>query len=199
MNIETVIQALANGEIIILLDEHDRENEGDFVQAAACVTPQSVNFMIRNGRGMVCQAITQAQAQALELPMQAAKNSALHETAFTVSVDYRHETTTGISVFDRAKTIAAVENPATPPQDLARPGHIFPIIAQEGGVLQRRGHTEASVDLVRLAKRGQSAVICEILNEEGASANMKELRMLAEKHELSMIHIRELVDYLERA
>ncbi len=197
MSIKRALQTLSDGNIIILLDEHDRENEGDFVQAAQFVTPQSVNFMISKGRGLVCQAITQAQATHLELSLQASKNSALHETAFTVSVDYKHGTTTGISVFDRAKTIEAIENPRTIPEDLARPGHVFPIIAQDGGVRTRQGHTEAAVDLVQLIKCGQSALICEILNEEGLSANEQELEALALQYDIPMIHIREVMNYLE--
>lgn len=198
MHIQQAIDDLAAGKIIILLDDDDRENEGDFIQAARHVSAQSVNFMVTHGKGLLCQALTAKRAQELDLGLQTPRNTALHGTAFTVSVDYVHGTGTGISASDRAKTIAALEAAATKPTDLARPGHVFPIVAQNGGVLVRRGHTEAAVDLVQLANSGSSAAICEILNEEGSAATKAQLEDFAKRHGLTLVHLSDLVSFLQK-
>lgn len=191
-----VIERFKNGEIIIISDNKDRENEGDFVQLSECVTPESINFMITHGRGLVCQSITSEKARQLQLPLQATNNTSLYNTAFTVSVDAKHGTTTGISVFDRARTIQVFADDTSTADDLVIPGHIFPIIAHDDGLMARKGHTEASIALARLANRKPLAVICEILNEEGSAANRQELFELAEKFHLDVLHIEDLILYI---
>ena len=181
---------------MIVVDEEDRENEGDFITAARNVTPEIINFMSKVGRGLICAPITEQRADELELQLMVNTNTALHETPFTVSIDLLgHGCTTGISAHDRAKTVQALVNPATKPSDLGRPGHIFPLRAKPGGVLRRTGHTEATVDLARLAGFEPAGVLVEIMNEDGTMARLPELRVLAEKHGLKIISIKDLIAY----
>lgn len=195
--IENAKKQLADGKIIILCDDERRENEGDFVQASEYVTAESVNFMITYGKGLLCQTITVEKAKELKLGSQSIENTALHHTAFTVTVDAKKGTSTGISAQDRATTIKALVDERTIPEDLAIPGHILPIIACDGGVRVRAGHTEGSVDLVRLAGKHPNAIICEILNKEGKVANRDELVDISKKFDLPIVHIKDLVEYLQ--
>jgi len=166
-NIESALSDLQAGKILIVVDDEDRENEGDFIMAAEKVTPESINFMAKNGRGIICLALTQERANELELEHMVNENTALHGTAFTVTIDAKRGTTTGISAYDRALTIQMAIDPKTKPEDLARPGHIFPLIAKPGGVLRRAGHTEAVVDLARSAGMKPTGVLCEIMDDNG--------------------------------
>jgi len=193
--IEQAIQAYRNGEMVIVVDDKERENEGDFIMAAEKVTPEHINFMATHGRGLICVSLTEERAQQLHLEPMEQQNTALHNTHFTVSVDYRHGTTTGISAFDRSKTVQALVEPDAKPQDFARPGHIFPIIARQGGVLQRAGHTEASVDLAKLAGLEPTGVLCEIMSDDGSMARLPELEKLAKKFDISLIKIDDLIEY----
>lgn len=193
--VERAIAALAAGEMIIVEDDEDRENEGDFVMPAQTVTSAAVNFMATYGRGLICQAITAERARELDLGPMVARNTSSHETAFTVSVDGLAGVTTGISAADRAQTIKLVGNEATDPAELRRPGHVFPITAKPGGVLERRGHTEATVDLARLAGFAPSGALCEIAREDGSMARHDDLVELAERHGLVLISIADLVVY----
>ena len=196
--IPQALQALRDGRMIIVVDDAHRENEGDLVMAAEKVTPEAVNFMTRYGRGLICVALAPERVDALRLsPMvPEAENTTSYGTAFTVSVDAREGITTGISAFDRARTIRLLADPATRPEDLVRPGHIFPLRAREGGVLERPGHTEAAVDLMRLAGLQPAGVICEILAEDGTMARMPQLLALAAQHGLPLIRIADLIAYL---
>lgn len=193
--IEQAIQAYRNGEMVVVVDDKERENEGDFIMAAEKVTPEHINFMATHGRGLICVSLTEEHAQQLHLEPMEQQNTALHNTHFTVSVDYRHGTTTGISAFDRSKTVQALVEPDAKPQDFARPGHIFPIIARQGGILQRAGHTEASVDLAKLAGLEPTGVLCEIMSEDGSMARLPELEKLAEKFGIPLIKIDDLIEY----
>ena len=197
--VEDALEDIRNGRLVLVVDDEDRENEGDFITAAEVVTPELVNFMARWGRGLMCASVTRERAAALELPMMEAVNTSLYETPFTVSVDYRHGTTTGISAADRAKTIRALADPETSPTDLARPGHIFPLRAQTGGVLRRAGHTEAAVDLARLAGFRPVGVLIEVMNEDGTMARTPELRAFADAHGIRLITIRDLIAYRMRS
>lgn len=191
------IDAIAKGEIIILVDNEDRENEGDFVQASECATPDSVNFMITYGRGLLCQCITSSRARVLSLKMQVSNNTSLHNTAFTVSVDAIQGTTTGISTSDRWKTIQCLVAEDSKPEDLGRPGHIFPIVAHDGGILARDGHTEGSIELARLAGKKPNTIICEILNEDGSMSRRDDLQQLSKKFGIKMISIEALIAYIK--
>jgi 3,4-dihydroxy 2-butanone 4-phosphate synthase/GTP cyclohydrolase II len=194
--IEEAIEAIRNGEIIIVVDDEDRENEGDFICAADWVTPEIINFMSKEGRGLICTAITEERCQELGLGMMVGTNSAAYETPFTISVDLiGHGCTTGISTSDRAKTIKALVNPDTKPEDLGRPGHIFPLKARKEGVLRRTGHTEASVDFARLAGLNPAGVLVEILNDDGTMARLPDLRILADKLKLKLVTIKDLIAY----
>ncbi len=193
--IEEAIEDFRVGKVVIVVDDEDRENEGDFVVAAEKVTPQVINFFLREGRGIVCAPITGARAKELALEPMVETNTSLHETPFTVSVDYIHGTTTGVSAADRATTVRALMDPHTKPSDLARPGHIFPLRAAEGGVLRRAGHTEAVIDLCRLAGLYPAGVLCEILNEDGMMARVPELVKIAQHHHLKMITVKNLIEY----
>lgn len=177
--IEEAIEDIKNGKIVIVVDDEDRENEGDFIIAAEKVTPEAVNFMAKYGRGLICVAITELRARELELEPMVDFNTSKHNTAFLVSVDYIRGTTTGISAFDRAKTIQAIVDPNSKPGDFAKPGHVFPLQAVEGGVLRRAGHTEAAVDLARLAGLYPAGVLCEIMNDDGTMARVPELFKIA--------------------
>ncbi len=194
--IEEAIEAIKNGEIVIVVDDEDRENEGDFICAAEKVTPEIVNFMAKEGRGLICASLVESRCEELGLELMVGKNTAAYETPFTVSVDLiGYGTTTGISTSDRAKTIQALVNPNTLPEELGKPGHIFPLKAKEGGVLRRTGHTEAAVDLSRLAGLQPAGVLVEILNEDGAMARLPDLRVIADKFNLKLISIEDLIEY----
>ena len=194
--IEEAIEDIRLGKVIIVVDDADRENEGDFVAAAEKVTPQMVNFMATHGRGLICTPLTESRCKALELNMMVNNNTDPMETAFTVSVDLRgNGVTTGISASDRAKTIKALVNPDTKPFELGRPGHIFPLVAKQGGVLRRTGHTEAAIDFARLAGLKPAGVIVEIMNEDGTMARLPQLLEVAKKFNLKIVSIEDLVAY----
>ncbi len=194
--IEEAVAAIKNGEIIIVVDDEDRENEGDFICAAEKITPEIVNFMVTHGRGLVCAPLPEETCERLNLELMVGKNTALHETPFTVSVDLNgYGCTTGISAHDRAKTIKALVNEDTKPEELGRPGHIFPLKAKSRGVLRRSGHTEAAVDLSILAGLKPGGVLVEILNENGTMARLPELLKVAEKFNLKIISIEDLISY----
>ncbi|GAB5536745.1 MAG: bifunctional 3,4-dihydroxy-2-butanone-4-phosphate synthase/GTP cyclohydrolase II [Rubricoccaceae bacterium] len=193
--VEDAIADIRAGKLVVVVDDEDRENEGDFIGAADAVTPELANFMAMHGRGLMCVAITRDRAAELRLPMMEQVNTSLHDTPFTVSVDYRHGTSTGISAPDRAATIQALASPTASPLDFARPGHIFPLRAQAGGVLRRAGHTEAAVDLARLAGRAPAGVLIEIMNEDGTMARVPDLRQIADTHGLKLITIKDLIAY----
>ncbi|MFN4145587.1 MAG: bifunctional 3,4-dihydroxy-2-butanone-4-phosphate synthase/GTP cyclohydrolase II [Runella sp.] len=194
--IEEAIADIRAGKIIIVVDDEDRENEGDFICAAEKITPEMVNFMVREGRGLMCAPLTIERCDELGLNMMVSSNTSNHETPFTVSVDLLgHGCTTGISASDRAKTIQALVNPDIKPEDLGRPGHIFPLRAVEGGVLRRAGHTEAAVDFARLAGLAPAGVLIEILNEDGTMARLPELRVLADKFDMKLVSIKDLIAY----
>ncbi len=194
--IEEAIEDIKNGKIIIVVDDEDRENEGDFICAAECITPEIINFMATHGRGLICTPIDENRADELELPMMVNQNTALHETAFTVSIDLiGHGCTTGISAYDRSRGIQALVDPKTKPTDFARPGHIFPLRAKSGGVLRRTGHTEAAIDLARLAGFYPAGVLVEILKKDGSMARLPELLEVAQEHDLKIIAIKDLVAY----
>ncbi|PKL81296.1 MAG: bifunctional 3,4-dihydroxy-2-butanone-4-phosphate synthase/GTP cyclohydrolase II [Ignavibacteriae bacterium HGW-Ignavibacteriae-4] len=194
-SIESALADLVSGKMIIVMDDEDRENEGDLICSAELCTPEMVNFMSTQGKGLICVSITPERALELELDVMVKNNSALHETKFTVSVDYVHNTTTGISAVDRAHTIRALANKDTKPNDLGRPGHIFPLIAQSGGVLRRAGHTEATVDLMRLAGLKPVGVLCEVINEDGTMARKADLIEFANKFSLKIITVKDLIAY----
>ncbi|WP_159468612.1 bifunctional 3,4-dihydroxy-2-butanone-4-phosphate synthase/GTP cyclohydrolase II [Dyadobacter sp. 3J3] len=195
-SIEDAIEAIKNGQMIVVVDDEDRENEGDFICAAELVTPEIVNFMAKEGRGLICAPITEERCVELELDMMVGNNTALHETAFTVSVDLLgNGCTTGISASDRAKTIQALVNPGTVPGDLGRPGHIFPLRAKKGGVLRRTGHTEAAIDFARLAGLAPAGVLVEILNEDGSMARLPQLREIANRFNLKLVSVKDLIEY----
>jgi 3,4-dihydroxy 2-butanone 4-phosphate synthase/GTP cyclohydrolase II len=194
--IEEAIEAIRNGEIIIVVDDEDRENEGDFVCAADWITPEIVNFFSKEGRGLICATLTEERCQELGLDLMVNDNTALHATPFTVSVDLiGHGCSTGISASDRAKTIKALVNPHTKPEDLGRPGHIFPLRARNGGVLRRAGHTEASVDFAQLAGLSPAGVIVEIMKDDGEMARLPDLRKIADKHGFKLVTIKDLIAY----
>lgn len=194
--IEEAIEAIRNGEIIIVVDDEDRENEGDFICAADKVTPEIINFMAKEGRGLICVSLTEDRCDELGLELMVGKNTALHETAFTISVDLiGHGCTTGISASDRAKTIRALVNPETRPEDLARPGHVFPLKAKKGGVLRRTGHTEATIDFARLAGLSPAGVLVEIMNEDGSMARLPDLRLIADRFGMKLVSIKDLIEY----
>jgi 3,4-dihydroxy 2-butanone 4-phosphate synthase/GTP cyclohydrolase II len=192
--IEEAIYDLMLGKVVIVVDDEDRENEGDFIALAEKATPEVINFMIREGRGLVCVPITEERAQELDLPPMVAKNTDYHGTAFTISVDY-YETSTGISAHERARTVKALIDPATKPRHFRRPGHIFPLIAKKGGVLRRAGHTEAAVDLARMCGSAPAAVICEVIKEDGTMARVPDLMEIAARHGLKIVTIRDLIHY----
>ena len=197
--VEDALKALKAGEIIIVVDDEDRENEGDFIMAAEKATPEAINFMATHGRGLICVSISEERAKTLELDLMVAQNNhgkfAQVSTNFTVSVDHWPTNSTGISAFDRAHTIQALVNPNTLATDLARPGHIFPLVSQKGGVLRRAGHTEAALDLSRMAGFESAGVLCEIMNEDGSMARVPELIKIAEQHQLKFITIQDLIQY----
>jgi 3,4-dihydroxy 2-butanone 4-phosphate synthase / GTP cyclohydrolase II len=194
--IESAIEDIKQGKLVIVVDDEDRENEGDFITAAHNVTPEIINFMSREGRGLICAPINEERADELKLDLMVSNNTALHETPFTVSVDLiGNGCTTGISTHDRAKTVQALIDPSTKPEDLGRPGHIFPLRAKKGGVLRRTGHTEATIDLARLAGFEPVGVLVEIMNEDGTMARLPQLKKIAEKFDLKIISIKDLIEY----
>ena len=194
-SVEEAIEEIKAGRFIIVLDDENRENEGDLILAAEKATPEAINFMVRHARGLVCIPMTAERLEELELPLMTLQNTESMQTAFTVSVDARAATTTGISAFDRAATVQALINPRTKKSDLMTPGHLFPLRAKEGGVLRRSGHTEACIDLARLAGLYPAGVICEIMNEDGSMARLAELEKFGERHGLKMLTIESLIRY----
>tara|TARA_R110001592_G_scaffold9723_4_gene51493 strand:+ start:49906 stop:51105 length:1200 start_codon:yes stop_codon:yes gene_type:complete len=194
--IEEAIEDIKAGKIVIVVDDEDRENEGDFIAAAEMVTPEMINFMVTHGRGLVCAPLTEERAKELDLQYMVSNNTVLHQTAFTVSVDLiGNNCTTGISVHDRSKTIASLVDENTKGSDLGRPGHIFPLIAKKGGVLRRTGHTEASIDLARLAGFKSVGILVEILNEDGTMARLPQLRKIADKFDMKLVSIADLIQF----
>ncbi|MGH9122157.1 MAG: 3,4-dihydroxy-2-butanone-4-phosphate synthase, partial [Acidimicrobiales bacterium] len=195
-SVQEAVAAFARGEMLVVIDDEDRENEGDLILGAQFATPERMAFMIRHTSGLVCAAISNARADELDLPLMVARNTESQRTAFTVTVDYRHGTTTGISAHDRAATTRALVEPATGPDDLARPGHLHVLRARDGGVLKRAGHTEAALDLTHLAGISEGGVLCEVVSEDGLTmAKRDELEAFAERHGLLMMTIADLVRY----
>src|SRR6266705_259863 len=194
--IENAIEEIKAGKLVIVVDDEDREDEGDFITAARNITPEVINFMSKHGRGLICVPLLEERCNELGLELMVNNNTALHETAFTVSVDLLgHGCTTGISAHDRAKTIQALIDPRTKSEDLGRPGHIFPLRAKKGGVLRRAGHTEAAIDLARLAGFEAAGILVEIMNEDGSMARLTELKEIARKFDFKIISIRDLIQY----
>ncbi len=201
MGLATIPEAIEDikaGRFVIIIDDESRENEGDLAMAAEKVTPDAINFMAKHGRGLICLPVLGERLDELSIPMMVGENTSKHETAFTISIEAKHRVSTGISAHDRAATIKAVLDPATRPDDLARPGHTFPLRAREGGVLVRVGHTEAIVDLARLAGLYPAGVICEIMNEDGTMARLPELEAFAAEHGLKVVSIADLIAYRRR-
>ena len=196
--IEAALDDIRHGKMVILVDDEDRENEGDLVAAAEMVTPEIINFMAAQGRGLICLSLTEARADELDLPLMVTDNNSSFGTAFTISIEARRGVTTGISVADRAHTIQVAVADETTPRDLARPGHVFPLRAKKGGVMVRTGQTEGSVDLARLAGLKPAGVICEIMNDDGTMARMPQLEVFAEEHNLKIISVAEIVAYRMR-
>ncbi|MBU2009210.1 MAG: bifunctional 3,4-dihydroxy-2-butanone-4-phosphate synthase/GTP cyclohydrolase II [Chloroflexi bacterium] len=196
--VKEAIEEVRKGNFLIIVDDYDRENEGDLAIAAEKVTPEAINFMARHARGLICMPVIGKRLDELQVPLMVQDNTSKHGTAFTISVEAKHHTSTGISAQDRAATIKAILDPATRPEDLARPGHTFPLRAREGGVLVRAGHTEAIVDLARLAGLSPAGAICEILNEDGSIARLPELEKLAERSGLKVISVADLIAYRRR-
>jgi 3,4-dihydroxy 2-butanone 4-phosphate synthase len=195
-SVASAINAISQGEMVIVVDDEDRENEGDLVVAADLVTPETIAFMMRLGRGLICVSIQSELASQLNLPLMVSENSESFATAFTVSIDAVKDVTTGISASDRSNTIKQMLVPSARPQDFRRPGHVFPLIAHPQGVLGRDGHTEASVELARLAGLTPSGVICEIANDDGSMSRLPELMNFAKKHALRIVSIRDLIEYV---
>src|SRR5271170_3390567 len=196
--IEDAIAAIHAGQMVIVVDDENRENEGDLTIAAEKITPQAVNFMAQYGRGLICLAMTPERLDALEIPLMVSQNSSRFETAFCVSIEAKERTTTGISAADRAATILTAIDPSTKPSDLVRPGHVFPLRAKSAGVLARSGQTEAAVDLARLAGLQASGVICEIMNKDGTMARVPQLRRFARQHNIPLITVADLISYRMR-
>ncbi|MBK7098852.1 MAG: bifunctional 3,4-dihydroxy-2-butanone-4-phosphate synthase/GTP cyclohydrolase II [Sphingobacteriales bacterium] len=195
-SIDSAIEDIKKGKLVIVVDDEDRENEGDFITAAANATPEMINFMTKVGRGLICAPITETIADKLLLPLMVTNNTALHETPFTISVDLLgHGCTTGISAHDRAKTIQALADEESKPEAFGRPGHIFPLRARDGGVLRRAGHTEATIDLIRYSDLPPAGILVEIMNEDGTMARLPELKEIAKKYDLKIISIKDLIEY----
>lgn len=194
-SIDEAIEDFRKGKVVIIVDDDDRENEGDYVCAAEFATPEVINFMAREGRGIICAPTTGTRAKELGLDMMVESNTSLHETSFTVSIDYIHGTTTGVSAADRSATVRALADPNAKPSDFARPGHVFPLKALDGGVLRRAGHTEAVVDLCKLAGVFPAGVLCEIMNEDGTMARVPDLVHIAKRFDLKIITVRDLIEY----
>jgi 3,4-dihydroxy 2-butanone 4-phosphate synthase / GTP cyclohydrolase II len=197
--IDEAVAATASGRMVVVVDDRERENEGDLVMAAEKVTPEAINFMSTHGKGLICVPMMRDRLEALGIPPMVADNTDLKGTAFMVTVDYRHRTTTGISAYDRAATIRALIDPASRPEDFTRPGHTFPLCYREGGVLKRAGHTEASIDLTRMAGLYPAGVICEIVREDGEMARLPDLLAFCAHHDFPVISIADLIDYRRRS
>ena len=197
-SIDDAVDAIRAGRMVVVVDDEARENEGDLTMAAARVTPESINFMARHGRGLICLAMTPERLDQLQIPLEVADNSSRRDTAMCVSIDAREGTTTGISAADRAETVRAAIAPDTRPRDLSRPGHVFPLRARKGGVLVRAGHTEAAVDLASIAGLAPAGVICEIMNEDGTMSRVPQLSRFAKRHGLLMVTIADLIQYRMR-
>ena len=195
ISVEKALEVIRAGRLLILVDDEDRENEGDLMVAAEKVTPELINFMTRHGRGLICLPLTHQRMAELDLPLMVSENTARFQTAFTVSIDAIKGVTTGISAYDRARTVLAVIDPKTRPEDLARPGHVFPLQAREGGVLARAGQTEASVDLTRMAGMTPAGVICEIMNEDGTMSHMPQLEEFSKAFDVPILTIADLIRY----
>ena len=193
--ITEAIEDIRAGRFVIIVDDERRENEGDLAMAAEKVTPEAINFMAKYGRGLICLPISKQRLEELGIPLMVQENTSSHSTAFTVSIEAKHKVTTGISAFDRAQTIKTVLDPKTKPDDLARPGHVFPLQAREGGILVRSGHTEAIVDLAKLAGLYPAGVICEIMNDDGTMARLRDLEIMAAKYSLNIIAITDLITH----
>jgi len=193
--VEEAAELYRRGDFVIIVDDEDRENEGDLCIAADKITPAAINFMAKNGRGLICLALTEERCRDLDLPLMVENNTSPYGTAFTVSIEARGRVTTGISAFDRCETVRAAIDPKTRPHDLLRPGHVFPLRAKKGGVLKRAGQTEASVDLAQIARMTQAAVICEIMNEDGTMARVPQLREFAVQHGLKIISVADIIKY----
>ncbi len=198
ISVEEALEYIRAGRMVIIVDDEDRENEGDLMVAAEKVTPEIINFMAKYGRGLICLSLTRQRVEELNLPPMVAENTARFGTAFTVSIDAREGITTGISAYDRARTILTAIDPKTRPEDLARPGHVFPLEAREGGVLARAGQTEASVDLARLAGLYPAGVICEVMKEDGTMARMPDLEKFSQEHDIPILTIADLISYRMR-
>src|ERR671921_1866238 len=196
--VEEAIEDIRAGRMVVVCDDEDRENEGDLTMAAQFCTPEVINFMAREGRGLICLALTPDRCEALGLDLMAAKNESAFETAFTVSVEARDGVTTGISAADRARTVQVAIDPESSPRDLVQPGHIFPLKAKPGGVLERTGQTEAAVDLARLAGLNPAGVICEVMNDDGTMARVPDLVDYCRRHGLKMITVADLIEYRRR-
>jgi 3,4-dihydroxy 2-butanone 4-phosphate synthase len=194
--IEEAVSAIARGELVVVVDDHHRENEGDIVFAATAATPEKIAFMMNNARGLICIAMEKERLDALDIPLMVVNNTESMKTAFTVSVDYVHGTTTGISASDRSATLRALIDPASQPSDFARPGHIFPLRANPQGVLGRPGHTEAAVDLCKLAGLAPAGVICEVANDDGTMSRLHDLEGFAKRHGLLLIAIEDLISHI---
>ncbi|MDP1759026.1 MAG: 3,4-dihydroxy-2-butanone-4-phosphate synthase, partial [Thermodesulfovibrionales bacterium] len=197
--IDEAIDDIAKGRMVILVDDEDRENEGDLCMAAEKVTPDAINFMAKHGRGLICLSLTPERVEELKLQMMTDDNTSPFGTAFTVSIESKKGVTTGISASDRATTILTAINPNTKPEDISKPGHVFPLRAKRGGVLQRAGQTEGSVDLVRLAGLYPAGVICEIMNDDGTMARVPQLTEFAKKHSMKIVTVKDLIKYRMRA
>src|SRR5262245_579561 len=197
-SVEEIIEEARNGRMFVLVDDEDRENEGDLVIPAQMATPNAINFMAKHGRGLVCLALTPQRIEELGLPLMSGRNQSRHSTAFTVSIEAREGVTTGISAADRARTIAVAIDPTKSRQDIVIPGHVFPLMAREGGVLVRAGHTEAAIDVARLAGLYSAGVICEIMNDDGTMARMPDLVAFAQRHNLKIATIADLIAYRRR-
>jgi 3,4-dihydroxy 2-butanone 4-phosphate synthase len=194
--IEEALEALARGQMIVVVDDEDRENEGDIIAASQTATPETIAFMMNHARGLICVAMEGERLDALDIPLMVPRNTESHKTAFTVSVDYIPATTTGISSSDRAATVRALVDPSARPDDFARPGHVFPLRAHPNGVLSRAGHTEAAVDLCRLAGLSPSGVICEVANEDGSMARLPELMAFSTLHKMPLVTIADLISFI---
>lgn len=197
-SIEDVVNEIKNGKMVIVVDDENRENEGDLIMAAEKIDAKSINFLITHARGLICAPMAEKDLQRLNLSLMTTENTERHRTQFTVSVDAKENTTTGISAYDRAETIKVLVNPNSRPEDLQRPGHIFPLKAQPGGVLKRAGHTEAAVDLAKIAGLRPVGVICEIIRDDGQMARLNDLKIFAEKYNLSIITIQDLIKYRQK-
>ena len=196
--VEEAIKDIQRGRFVVMVDDENRENEGDLVLAAEKATPSKINYMIKNARGIMCLPVIGSRLDELNIPLMVENSNDRFNTQFTVSVDFKKNTTTGVSVFDRLATIKAILDPNTKPEDLFKPGHVFPLRASSNGVLERAGHTEAAVDLVRLSGLYPAAVIAEIMNEDGSMAKLDDLEKFLEKHELKIITIKDLINYRKK-